>query len=83
MRCEDCGEKDCCGATMGIEIERLRQKAADLEKALEPFSHPDLCAERGGNVQGPESPVYGRDKAVLLLGHFQKAREMLNGGSDD
>lgn len=32
MRCPDCGMKECCGAYMAPEIERLEAKIAELER---------------------------------------------------
>ena len=42
-------------------------------EALTPFTHPDLLKVLAHNVQGLESPIYGRDKAVLTLSHFHAA----------
>jgi len=33
-RCPDCGQKECCGASMSIEIERLAQELADAREAF-------------------------------------------------
>lgn len=49
-----------------------------LIKALEPFAHPDLCEQLQGNVQGADSPVFGRNKALLKLGDFQRARTIID-----
>lgn len=54
-----------------------------LAEALEPFAHEDLCKELGGNVQGGESIVFQRNKAVLKLKHFRLARQLLHGGDDE
>ena len=62
------------------QFNRLRRLTLQLdaaEKALEPFAHPDLCKLVGGNVQGDASPVFGRDKAILTLGDFRRARKFL------
>jgi len=48
-----------------------------LEKALEPFAHEDLCETTSGNVEGDNSPVFGKNNAILRLGDFRKARRLL------
>lgn len=45
--------------------------------ALEVFAHHDLCKQVAGNAQGNDSPVFGRDKALLVLGDFRRAAEAL------
>ena len=55
----------------------LRARAERAEGALEPFAHPDLLKMTGGQCQGDDSPVYGRDNAVLKLGHFRAAARAL------
>ena len=52
-------------------------RIAELEAALEPFAHPDLCAKRSGNANGDASPIFGRDKAVITLGDCRRARALL------
>lgn len=49
----------------------------ELVNALRPFAHDDLCRATSGNIQGDDSPVFGKDKAVLTLGDFRKARSLL------
>ena len=56
----------------------LEDRVIKLEKALEPFSHDDLCILLGGNCEGGESKIYGRNKAILKLKDFRKAKELLN-----
>lgn len=34
MRCPQCGQKDCCGADMGPEIERLTAELAECKQQL-------------------------------------------------
>jgi len=68
------------GATnhaVGTPLSRARQENTVLRKALHPFVHPDLCCELGGNVQGNDSPIYARNKAILTLGDFRAARSAL------
>jgi hypothetical protein len=60
----------------------MRQEIAALREALEPFAHPDLCETLGGNVQGDDSPVYGRNKAILRIGDFRRARARLDALGD-
>jgi hypothetical protein len=57
-------------------------EAKRLREALEPFSHKDLCAILGGNVQGDDSPVFWRNKAILKLGDFRRARSILYPASE-
>jgi len=56
----------------------LARQVIALREALEPFAHPDLCETLGGNVQGDYSPVYGRNKAILRIGDFRRARARLD-----
>jgi len=53
-----------------LELRKLLEFA---ERALEPFSHPDLSEQLSGNTKGSESIVYERNKATLTLGDFRKA----------
>lgn len=66
---------DTCRA-VDREMRLLADNAA-LRAALEPFSHDDLCEQLGGNVQGENSPIFGRNRAVLVLGNFRRARAAL------
>lgn len=63
--------------TAATQLPDLLAKVAFLLKALEPFAHPDLCRELGGNLQGDESLVFGRGDAVLKLGDFRRATEAI------
>lgn len=47
------------------------------KRALEPFTHPDLSRATSGNIEGDASPVFGRDRAILTLGHFRLAAAAL------
>lgn len=49
----------------------------DLINSLEPFTHPDLAMEMGGNVEGDNSIVYQRNGAYLKLGDFRRAARAL------
>ncbi len=49
-----------------------------LEEALKPFAKDDFCEALGGNVEGPDSPIYQRQKSILKLSDFQKAKEALD-----
>jgi len=58
--------------TLQADNERLRE-------ALKPFAQDDLCKQLTGNAQGDESPIFGRDKAMLYLGDFRRAKQALKG----
>jgi hypothetical protein len=55
----------------------LEAQLVEVLEALRPFTHGDLCAERGGNVEGDASPIYGRGQAILTLGNFRCARDIV------
>jgi hypothetical protein len=57
-----------------------RKRIAELEEALRPFTQPDLYMLYNNNVQGDDSPVLVRDKAMLKLGDFRKAAALLREG---
>ena len=59
------------------KIAAERAHADRLAEALEPFSDGELCRELGGNVEGEESPVFGRNGVLLKLKHFHNARKAL------
>jgi hypothetical protein len=59
------------------ERDQWRGVARRLAKATLPFGHDDLCLQLGGNVEGNESPIYARNRAVLKLGDFRAAKEAL------
>lgn len=58
---------------MGVTAEQV----PGIIEALKPFTHPDLLVSLGGNVEGDDSPVYGRNKAILKLKHFRNAAKSL------
>jgi len=66
------------GKVFSAEARALARQVIALREALEPFAHPDLCETLGGNVQGDHSPVYGRNKAILRIGDFRRARAPLD-----
>lgn len=53
------------------------KRITELEGALKPFMHPDLCRILTNNVESEESPVFGRNKAILRIRDFVDAREVL------
>lgn len=59
-------------------IRNRDQRILELETALKPFAHDDLCVELGGNVQGEDSPVFQRRETILTLGDFRAARGALS-----
>lgn len=69
-----------CLVSDSVEADRreLNQRVRELEEALKPFAHPDLSAIMGGNANGVESPVFGRNSAQLKIKHFKKAKELLS-----
>lgn len=52
-------------------------ECAKLREALSPFGHPDLAKKVVGQ-EYDESPVFGRDKALLLRSDFIRAQEALS-----
>jgi prepilin-type processing-associated H-X9-DG protein len=54
-------------------IAKMQSAVQKLADALKPFAHPDLQMELGGNVEGDESIIYIRNKAVLKLSDFRRA----------
>lgn len=59
------------------KCQAVEARCAELREALQPFTHDDLCKQLGGNVEGDNSPVFGREKAILRLGDFRRARAAL------
>ncbi len=49
-----------------------------LEEALKPFAQPDLSRITSSNVQGGDSPVFGKDSALLIIKHFVAAQSALS-----
>jgi hypothetical protein len=52
----------------------LACRVEKLEAALKPFTHPDLTKVMSNNVQGDNSPIFGRETCVLMLGDFKRAQ---------
>lgn len=79
--CEVCSYQDlnAYGHSRAKIILKLRDKISKLEKALKPFAHDDLCIMLGGCSEelGGENIIYQRNKAVLKLKHFKKAKGLL------
>jgi hypothetical protein len=59
------------------ELAALRAQIAEQREALKPFAHPEFSRRLGGNEQGDESPLYGRNGVLLLLGDFKRAAAVL------
>lgn len=57
--------------------DEARAKIRVLEKALQPFSHPDLSQMLSNNVQGEDSIVFQRNDAILTIGDFERAKVAL------
>lgn len=57
-----------------------KERVLELETALKPFAHPDLSEKLTGNIQGDDSPVFGRNRALLTLGHFRAAHDVIKTG---
>jgi len=74
---EDMAEIEIKLAAANERAESYKQVAEELGKAITPFTHHDLCEQLGGNSQGDDSPVFGRNKAILKLGYFRIATESL------
>lgn len=58
-------------------IKDQETKIQGLVEALEPFDHPDLRKIFSGNAQGDDSPVFGRNKAILTIGDFKRLHQIL------
>ena len=56
------------------ERNSLKAQRDELLAALEPFSVEIFSTALSGNVQGDDSPVFGRNGALLTLGDFRRAR---------
>ena len=55
----------------------LVEEVEMLKAIIKPFAHPDLSKMLGGNAEGDKSPVFQRDKAMLTIGDFKKAKEAI------
>ena len=69
--------------SLGEKYEVMKAERDRCRDALRPFAHPALSRLLGGNVQGDESPVYGREDALLKIGDFKRAAEALKEVSHD
>lgn len=77
MRCPQCGQKDCCGADMDPEIERLTAELAECISALKKIANPIDAMQRelpdGARLNGAmatalaNDPNYLRDVAKTIL----------------
>lgn len=54
--------------------ERAEAEAAKLREALRPFAHDAFQDALSGQIQGDDSPMWGRQGQVLTLGDFRRAR---------
>lgn len=64
-------------AELVARIKEWEALKVEMIEVLKPFSHRDLSKVCTGNVQGDNSPVFQRDKAMLRLGDFQRVRNLL------
>lgn len=60
------------------ECASLRAEVEALRGALTPFSRDEFQMALGGQIQGGESPMWGRNGAVLTLGDFRRARAAID-----
>jgi len=58
-------------------LEYQTQLVSQTMSVLHPFTHPDLRKLTTGNAQGMDSPVFGRDGALLRLRDFAAANKLL------
>jgi hypothetical protein len=58
--------------------DRLTAEVGRLREALKPFTHPDFRKVMSNNVEGADSPIFGREGAILTLGDFERAAKALN-----
>jgi hypothetical protein len=58
--------------------DRLTDEVGRLREALKPFTHPDFRKVMSNNVGGADSPIFGREDAILTLGDFERAAKALN-----
>lgn len=64
--------------TTNNKLADVERQLAQMREAIKPFTHKDLCKPTSG-CKTDSSPVFGRDKALLLLGDFRRAADALNG----
>lgn len=69
MRCPQCGQKDCCGADMDPEIERLTAELAECISALEKIANPISAMKRalpvGATLNGAMATTLSNDPSYL------------------
>lgn len=56
------------------ELAEARAEVERLRAALLPFAADEFQAALGGQIQGDDSPAWGRNGAILTLGDFRRAR---------
>lgn len=57
-------------------VNDLLQDNIDMKMILEPFAHEDLSDGLGVDYEGDLTKIYGRNKAILTLGDFRRARKL-------
>ena len=65
-----------------MDYREVDDENTKLRDALKPFSHKDLSEMHSGNAMGDDSIVFQRNKAVLTIGDFKQAKELLKEGSE-
>lgn len=67
------------------QLSAATAREAALRGAIQPFLHPDFRRTLGGNTVGDDSPVFGRDSALLTLGDFRRLASLAapEGGTTD
>ena len=61
-----------------VELADVEARLEELEKALAPFAHADLCKYVGGNAMGEDSIVFQRDAALLRIRDFRTAARIIS-----
>lgn len=63
-RCNECGSKECCGAHLGVEVEKLERQRGQLIAALKEarLQIVELCAVF--SVPLPEDSMARYDNAI-------------------
>lgn len=64
-----------CGVVLSTD-KGFRLKLERTREALQPFAKDEFCVELGGNVQGGDSPVFERQRAMLKLSDFRRAQNV-------
>lgn len=65
------------GSDMREHARLTEQRLRVVVRLLEPFAQEAFCKELGGNVQGENSIVFGRQGRVLFIRDFRNARAFL------